>query len=146
VGADARLGPRPAVAVAPVATQNDVRRIVSGLPGVNEGTGRFGFDVEVKGKRKGFCWSWMERVDPKKARVENPTVLAIRVPDLADKDALHASDPDGDKFVDDPHYNGFPAVLVRLKAIPVPQLRELLIDAWRCTAPKALVEDYDRAR
>ena len=76
-----------------MATQNDVRRIVSGLPGVNEGTGRFGFDIEVKGKRKGFCWSWMERVDPKKPRVENPAVLAIRVPDLADKEALHASDP-----------------------------------------------------
>jgi len=126
-----------------VATQNDVRRIASGLPGVNEGTGRFGFDVEVKGKRKGFCWSWMERVDPKKARVENPAVLAIRVPDLADKEALHASDPDGEKFVQDPHYNGFPAVLVRLKAIRVPQLRELLTDAWRSMAPKQDVVDYD---
>ena len=129
-----------------MATQNDVRRIAMALPGVNEGSGRFGFDVEVKGKRKGFCWTWMERVDPKKARVENPAVLAIRVPDLADKEALHASDPDGDLFVHDPHYNGFPAVLVRLKAVRVPQLRELLTDAWRSMAHKGLVADYDRRR
>src|SRR3954471_7424603 len=113
-----------------MATQDDVRRIVAGLPGVTEGTGRFGFDVEVKGKAKGFCWTWMERVHPKKARVENPAVLAIRVPDLADKAALHASDPEGKKFVLDPHYDGFPAVLIRLKAARVPELRELLLDAW----------------
>lgn len=32
-----------------------------------------------KGKVKGFCWSWMERVEPKAPRVENLDVLAVRV-------------------------------------------------------------------
>lgn len=32
----------------------------------------------------------------------------------------------------EPHYNGFPAVLVRLPAIDTGELEELIIDAWSC--------------
>jgi hypothetical protein len=38
---------------------------------------------------------------------------------------------------------GFPAVLVRLAAVDETELRELLIDAWRCQAPPALVRESD---
>jgi hypothetical protein len=31
----------------------------------------------------------------------------------------------------------YPAVLVRLKAVSVPELRALITEAWRCQAPKA---------
>jgi len=41
----------------------------------------------------------------------------------------------------EPHYNGFPAVLVRLPEIEVEELEELILDAWRCQAPRALVEE-----
>jgi hypothetical protein len=34
-------------------------------------------------------------------------------------------------------------VLVRLKAIGRAELRELIIEAWRTQAPRALVEEYD---
>ncbi|MGH9041601.1 MAG: hypothetical protein ACRDZ3_15380 [Acidimicrobiia bacterium] len=44
------------------------------------------------------------------------------------------------------HYNGFPAVLVRLAAVDDDELAELLTDAWRCQAPKALVAEFDRNR
>ncbi len=84
---------------------------------------------------------WAERVDPKKPRVFNPAVLAVRVANDAEKQMLLASDPE--KFFTEPHYNGFPAVLVRLKAIRVAELRELLTDAWRCQAPRALVKQFD---
>jgi len=47
--------------------------------------------------------------------VPNPEVLAVRVASLAEKDELIAADPE--KFFTEPHYNGFPAVLVRLPAI-----------------------------
>jgi hypothetical protein len=43
------------------------------------------------------------------------------------------------KFFTEPHYNGFPAVLVRLNAVSVTDLEVLITDAWRCQAPKELV-------
>jgi len=125
-----------------VATQDDVRRIALSLPEVHEGTDRFAFSVANKGKQKGIAWIWMERVHPKKARVPNPEVVAIQVPDLDEKELLLASD-NGEKLFTEPHYNGFPAILVRLGAIDVDELKELITDAWRCQAPKSLVADFD---
>src|SRR5262247_2810863 len=101
-----------------MASQADVRRIAMALPGVIEGHERFAFSVEHKGKPKGFAWVWMERVHPKKARVPCPDVLAVRVRDQSEKAALLAGDPE--IFFTEPHYNGYPAVLVRLAAIRVP--------------------------
>jgi hypothetical protein len=125
-----------------MATQNDVRKIARSLPGTIEGRERFAFSVEVKGKQKGFVWVWLERKDPKKARTPCPTVLAVRVRDQAEKAALLAGDPD--VFFTEPHYNGFPAVLVRLPKVPRALLRKLVVDAWRCQAPRKLVEDFER--
>jgi hypothetical protein len=124
-----------------VADQGDVRRIALALPETVEDDDRFAFSVMNKGKVKGYAWVWQERVHPKKARVPNPDVLAVRVSDEAEKEVLIASDPDA--FFTEPHYNGFPAVLVRLAAVDVDELRELLTDAWRCQAPKALVQEFD---
>jgi hypothetical protein len=121
-----------------MANQRDVRRIALSLPGVTEVEGRFAFNVENKGKPKGIAWVWLERVDPKKARVPNPEVLAVRVRDQAEKAMLLAADPE--RFFTEPHYNGYPAVLVRLKKVTRAQLGQLLLEAWRCQAPKALVE------
>jgi hypothetical protein len=124
-----------------MATQDDVRRICAKLPGATEGQGRFGFSVEVKGKAKGFCWSWAERVHPKKGRVPNDAVLGVLVPSLTVKEIILRSD--SEKFFTEPHYNGYPAVLVRLAAIDPDELEDLLIEAWRCRAPTELVKQYD---
>jgi hypothetical protein len=110
-----------------MATQADVRRIALALPDVREKPGHFAFEVPVRDKWKGFCWVWMERVDPKKARVPCPAVLAVRVADLDAKEALLLADDL--KFFDEPHYAGFPAVLVRLEAIGRAELRALLLAA-----------------
>jgi hypothetical protein len=119
-----------------MANQDTVRRIALSLPGVSEGRGeQFAFTVERNRKPKGFVWVWLERTTPKKARVPNPEVLAVRVRDQAEKAALLAGDPD--VFFTEPHYNGFPAVLVRLPAVTEAQLRELIVNAWRCFAPAA---------
>lgn len=119
-----------------MATQADVRRIALSLPETEEEANHFAFSVRNKGKLKGFAWVWMERVDPKKARVPQPKVLAVRVANLFDKDFLLAADPA--KFFTEPHYNGFPAVLLRLKEITARELRPLIIEAWRSQAPKGL--------
>jgi hypothetical protein len=124
-----------------MATPDDVRRIALSLPAVSEGSGPMEFSVLNGSKQKGFAWSWKERVDPKKARVPNLGVLGLRVGGADEKAQLLAADPE--KFFTEPHYNGFPAVLIRLPKIRVGELRELLTDAWRCQAPRVLVAEFD---
>jgi hypothetical protein len=121
-----------------VATQDDVRRIALALPEVEESPDRFAFSVRVKDKLKGIAWVWLERIHPKKARVPQPAVLAVRVANLEEKEALLAFDTT--RFFTEPHYNGFPAVLVRLTEVSPEDLEELLLEAWRCQAPRALVK------
>jgi len=125
-----------------MATQEDVRRIALSLPQASEAADHFGFGVLSKGKTKGFAWAWNERIEAKKPRVPNPEVLAVRVRNQAEKEELLASDPE--KFFTEPHYNGFPAVLVRLPAIDAAELAELITDAWRCQAPRAVAAEFDR--
>jgi hypothetical protein len=122
-----------------MATQEDVRRIALSLPQTSEGADHFGFGVLNKGKLKGFAWAWNERIEPKKPRVPNPEVLVVRVATAAEKEELLAADPA--KFFTEPHYNGFPAVLVRLPMVDAAELAELITDAWRCQAPRALVAE-----
>jgi len=127
-----------------MATQADVRRIALSLPDTVEAKDHFAFSVMNRGKAKGYAWAWNERIHPKKPRVPNPAVVAVRVPNLNDKDLLIATEPA--KYFTEPHYNGFPAVLVRLNAVTVSDLRPLLAEAWRCQAPKELTKEPARAR
>jgi hypothetical protein len=121
-----------------VATQADVRRIALSMPQAEEASDRFAFSVPVKGKLKGFAWVWMERVTPKKPRVPNPGVIAARVANVGQRDLMISAEPA--KFFTEPHYAGFPAVLVRLDAVSVADLKLLIAEAWRCQAPPALAE------
>lgn len=126
---------------ATVAQLERVRDIALALPGAEEADDRFAFHVWVKDKPKGFCWSWLERLDPKKGRTENTAVLAIRTSSVAERDLMIASNPD--VFFTEPHYNGYPAVLTRLDAIPRSTLEILLLEAWRIQAPRELRELID---
>lgn len=127
-----------------MATQADVRRIALSFPAVAEVRGRFAFEVLNKGKLKGFVWVWMERVTPKKPRIPNPGVIAVRVANLAQKDLMIANDPV--KFFTEPHYNGYPAVLVRLDAVTVEDLKPLIKEAWQCLAPADLTNRQTASR
>jgi hypothetical protein len=118
-----------------MADQAVVRRIALTLPEVEASAEHFAFSV----RGKGFAWVWLERPAPKQPRVPQPSVLAVRVASEEEKQALLAADPA--KFFTEAHYNGFPAVLVRLAEVDEQELAELLTDAWRCRAPKRLVKD-----
>ena len=48
---------------------------------------------------------------------------------------------DQEIFFTEPHYDGYPAVLVRLTAIDPDFLARVLTDAWGCRAPKRLLAD-----
>jgi len=125
-----------------MATQNDVRKIALALPATREVEGRFAFEVLNGSKYKGYAWVWMERIDPRKARVPCPDVIAVRVANLDAKEILLMAD--SRKFFTEAHYEGFPAVLVRLKEIGHAELSELITQAWAVQAPKALVAKFAR--
>lgn len=124
-----------------MAGQEDVRRIALALPGTVEDEGHFAFSVLNRGKLKGYAWIWMERIHPKKARVPNPGVLAVRVKDTQQKEMFLATEPA--LCFTEPHYNGFPAVLLRLEIAEPADLEFFLRNAWRCQAPKELLNDLD---
>lgn len=117
---------------------DDVRRIALALPRAAQDGDKIRYLVEGG---KAFAWTWKKRVEPKRARVEQLDVFAVRVADEEEKGVLIASDPD--KFFTEPHYNGYPAVLVRLDAIDDDELAELLADAWRASAPRRLLGELD---
>jgi hypothetical protein len=127
-----------------MADQTDVRRIALSLPDASESEDYFSFSVRTGSKQRSFAWIWLERIHPKRARVPNPDVIAVRVANEAEKQLL--LDSDQEKFFTEAHYNGFPAILIRLAAVDTDELEELLTDGWRCTAPRALVKDFDARR
>lgn len=111
-----------------------VRRLAAALPHVDDKSTDARLAFEVAGK--GFAWSWNERVGPKKPRVPNLNVLAVRVP-AEFKDIILEADPG--RYQHDPHYDGFPAVLIKLDSIGEAELAAMLANAWRCMAPKTLL-------
>jgi hypothetical protein len=118
-------------------TQDDVRRIALSLPEVTEDPGRFSFAVAGKA----FVWCWLERLHPKRGRVPSTAVIGVRVADALDKDSLLSVDPA--VFFTEPHYDGYPAVLVRLAVIDPDLLEHVITEAWRCRAPRRLLATLD---
>lgn len=127
-----------------MATLHDLQRIALSLPETTQGEGQIAYSVLNKGKQKGFAWVWMERIEPKKPRVANQGVIAIRVQNNLEKEMLIEAQPT--KFFTEPHYNGFPAILVHLAAVGVAELETLLFNAWRCQAPTALVKSFEKEK
>ena len=112
-----------------MATEDDARRIALSLPATTErpSYGTPGFRV----KDKLF------------ARIHDlPDTLVVWVSGMDEKEALLASSPD--TYFETPHYDGYPMVLVRLPAIEVDELTEVLTDSWRARAPRRLLAEFDR--
>ncbi len=123
-----------------VITLDDVSRIASALPGAIVHPDGHSFAALRGGKQKGFAWVWMQRVDPKKPKVPCTDVLAVRVAGEAEKQMLLAAAPS--KFFTEAHYNGFPAILVRLEKVDEDEFIELLTDAWGCVVPARVRNAY----
>jgi hypothetical protein len=110
-----------------------VRRLALAHPEAVDASARGGLSFTVDGR--GFAWTYMRRLQPKKPRLPDLEVLAIRC-DMAKKELLIEAAPE--VFFDDAHYRGFPAVLTRLAVIDEAELAALLEAAWRLQAPKRL--------
>jgi hypothetical protein len=67
-------------------------------------------------------------------------ILGVRVADEGVKFALIADEPS--VYFTTPHFDGYPAVLVKLAAIDERGLRQLIVEAWLTQAPKRLVQEF----
>ena len=126
-----------------MADLEDVRRLALALPGAEERLGRDG-TVSWTVRRTGFVWERpLRRGDLEALGAEAPTgtVLGVRVADLGVKEALLTADPD--VLFTTPHFDGYPAVLVRLDAVGPAELEELVVDAWRARASKRQLAELD---
>jgi hypothetical protein len=124
-----------------MATWDDVQRLALALPETAEGTsfGNLAWTV----KDKSFAWERPLRrgdIEALGDAAPDGPILCVRVPDVGVKDALIADDPG--VFFTTPHFNGYPAILVRLDEIAVDELDELLTEAWLARAPKRLAQQY----
>ena len=124
-----------------MATWADVRRIVKSLPGTSEGVSHGNNSWNVQGKA--FLWERpLRESDILALGDQAPTgeILAARVESLLVKEsALREST---DYFFTTPHFDGYPAILVQLKRIPVNRLQDLLEQAWLSRAPKRMADEF----
>ncbi|MFC0006498.1 MmcQ/YjbR family DNA-binding protein [Micromonospora siamensis] len=124
-----------------MATWDDVRRIALALPETTE-RGTYDDLPAWRVRDKPFVWERpLRRPDLDALGDAAPTgpILGVRVPDLGAKEALLADDPE--VFFTTPHFDGYPAVLVRLDRISVDELTELVTEAWYARAPKRLAAE-----
>lgn len=128
-----------------MATWDDVRRLVAALPGTDEHPS-YGGHPSWRVRGKAFVWDRPLRPQDRAALAdaapgEAEPVLGVRVADEGVKAALITDDPE--VYVTTPHFDGYPVVLVRLERIPTDELAELVEEAWRLRAPRALVVQFD---
>ena len=124
-----------------MATWDDVRRIALDLPETSERTNQGVLQWRVK--EKVFTWERpLRRADYQALGDATPDgpIVAVWVDDEGVKEALLSDDPD--VFLTTPHFDGYAIVLIRLDEIPVPELEELIIEAWLYRAPKRVVAGY----
>ncbi|WP_028048891.1 MmcQ/YjbR family DNA-binding protein [Cellulomonas sp. URHD0024] len=120
-----------------MATFEDVAAIASALPETTQ---------------DGLVWSVRGKVVVKERRLrpadlkalgdavpEGP-ILMVHTGTLDAKDELLARRPDA--YFVTPHFNGYPAVLVRLDDIDVDELTDAVAEAWLATAPKTLATQW----
>jgi hypothetical protein len=124
-----------------VATWDDVARIVGELPLTSEQSPR---DWRVG--KKLLAWERPLRPADREALMMNGSeppegdILGVRVSDEGVKFALIADEPT--VYFTTPHFDGYPAVLVKLAEIEIPGLEELITEAWLTQAPRKLVQEF----
>jgi len=121
-----------------MANWKDVARIVAQLPETTEPTPR-----NWRVRKKLIVWERpLRKADYEALGADAPDgdILGARVSDEGVKFALIADDPG--VYFTTPHFDGYPAVLVRLAEIGVPELTELVTEAWLAQAPKTLAKAF----
>jgi hypothetical protein len=129
-----------------MATWRDVRRFALALPGASEEVRENGKSAWLVNK-KFFVWERPLRSSDLKALGDDAPVgpiLGLRTADLEMKEALLQSDPE--VYFTTPHFDGYPAVLIRLGAISTKELRDVIEEAWLGRAGKRAVAAFLKRR
>ncbi len=124
-----------------MASWDDVRRLALSLSETSERP-QWG-NASWRVRDKPFVWERPLRAADLRAlgdTAPDGPILGVRVEHLIAKEALLADDPD--VYFTTPHFDGYPAVLVRLERIGLDELEELIVEAWLCQAPKRLAREY----
>jgi hypothetical protein len=124
-----------------VASWEDVRRLALALPATSEGNSWGNVSWRVRNKQ--FVWERPLRPADLRALGDAAPagpILGARVEHAGAKEALLADEPA--VYFTTPHFDGYPAVLVRLDQIAVDELQELVAEAWLCQAPKRLAREF----
>jgi hypothetical protein len=128
-----------------VAGWDEVRRIALALPEASERTSRGLLQWRVKDKL--FVWERPLRareIEALAGAAPDGPILGARVEHLGAKEALLADD--SRIFFTTPHFDGYPAILVRLEDIAAEDLQEVVVEAWLARAPPRLAKQYLDAR
>jgi hypothetical protein len=127
------------------ATWEDVSRIALALPEAGERISRDLRQWRVDDKL--FVWERpLRRKEIEALGTDTPDgpILGARVEHVGAKEALLADDPS--VFFTTSHFDGHPSILVRLDRIALPELDEVIVEAWLARAPKRLAREYIDAR
>jgi hypothetical protein len=129
-----------------VASFDDVARLALALPDAVEGERHGHRTWSVAGKA--FAWERpFSKADIRRFGDATPPdgpILAVRVEDLGEKEAMLAAQPKA--FFTIPHFDGYAAVLIQLRRVSVTALREALVDGWLACAPPPLADGYVKRR
>ena len=125
-----------------MADLDDLAAAAAALPETTEGVRYGSRSWSVAGKA--FVWErGFSKADLKRFGNEAPPqgpIVAVAVEDLGEKEALLAANPDA--FFTIQHFEGYPAILVRLDEVSDGALREAVLDGWLACAPPRLTQEY----
>jgi hypothetical protein len=120
---------------------DEAGRMACELPEVTEGERHGGRTWAVADKvfawERGFSKADLHRFGDEKP--PDGPIMAIRVADLGEKDAVLAAGHTG--FFTISHFDGYPAVLIQLKKVGKRALREAIVDGWSACAPRRLAKE-----
>ena len=123
-------------------TLDEAGQMALALPEVVEGD-RHGNRTWLVGG-KGFAWERpFSKADIRRFGDATPPegpIFAVRCADLHEKEAILEVNPKA--FFTIPHFDGYAAVLIRLRVVTKRALREAIVDGWLACAPPKLAKEY----